>query len=409
MVQAFLEHPALGRLRNIRQLGYVSDAFPHAGHTRWEHTLQTIDAFCRLLENLPSLPDVVRRHLLAVATLQDIGQAPFSNSLNAEFTLPGTPSSALIPHDMARAVVIIEYLEASEKFLTQWGLEVPLILSLFAGKSPWPRFPWVSALLESSLDVDRILYVHEDATRTGIGDRVPSLAEIARSIRWDESAHSSIIRPEGIGQVEMLVRGRTKLYVDVYLEPRKIACEVLMRSFLSSVWESKGNQETYLPHVPRPTTVPEFLACTDRTLDLSAFPHMTGTSALLTEFHRLLANREFYVIEVYPEDGDMRFGDIDQRLHDLSLKCFPEELIWVMLAGNLPSITVYRPGSILIQESSSFLPIETRVESFRINSSAQYRLRPLIVCAAGRLESVLQELSRLALKGTSRWLGRRRL
>src|ERR1035437_3993196 len=110
VVLSLLAHPIVQRLQEIQQLGFTSRVFAEAVHTRWEHTLWTVNALCHLLESAPLSSDI-RCHLLASSILQDVGHSPYSNSLGSIFArklVDALPLRTIAP-DKLRTILILEH------------------------------------------------------------------------------------------------------------------------------------------------------------------------------------------------------------------------------------------------------------------------------------------------------------
>ena len=111
IVLSLLNHPTVSRLKTVQQLGFTSRVFANATHSRWAHTLWTLERLCGLLDASPALPREVKQHLLAACVLQDVGHSPMSNSLGPAFSrhLTDERLSLLVPHDKVRTILILEH------------------------------------------------------------------------------------------------------------------------------------------------------------------------------------------------------------------------------------------------------------------------------------------------------------
>lgn len=94
--QKIVDSRAFQRLRYIRQLGTTYLVYPTGNHTRFEHSLGTLEAATRLFESItgrPEAPEVLgwtprdaayyRQLLRYAALLHDLGQPPFSHASEA--------------------------------------------------------------------------------------------------------------------------------------------------------------------------------------------------------------------------------------------------------------------------------------------------------------------------------------
>ena len=106
VIRQLLSSPVLQRLRRIKQLGFASQSYPAADHSRYAHALGTMHTMRMLLRRLLAvngLPsdlfgdlkacfprtfrgnitddsNILMQHMLVAALLQDVGELPFNQS-----------------------------------------------------------------------------------------------------------------------------------------------------------------------------------------------------------------------------------------------------------------------------------------------------------------------------------------
>ena len=103
-----LEHRAMQRLTNIKQLGPAYLVYPGTTHTRFVHSLGVYHIARLILLHLllePHFPHITltqAKSFLAAALLHDIGHFPYTHSLK-ELPLPEheTLSASIIANDLA--------------------------------------------------------------------------------------------------------------------------------------------------------------------------------------------------------------------------------------------------------------------------------------------------------------------
>jgi uncharacterized protein len=96
-VLELIDSPAFQRLRRISQLGLVSQVYPGATHTRFEHSLGVYRLALQYLRSLAGQADFVQRvdereaiTFILAALLHDIGHWPFCHPIElAGYFVPG--------------------------------------------------------------------------------------------------------------------------------------------------------------------------------------------------------------------------------------------------------------------------------------------------------------------------------
>lgn len=76
--QKVLDMPQFQRLRRIKQLGLINLIYPGANHTRFEHSIGTMNLGSKLANELELSKDEIEVVRIS-ALLHDIGHGPFSH------------------------------------------------------------------------------------------------------------------------------------------------------------------------------------------------------------------------------------------------------------------------------------------------------------------------------------------
>lgn len=85
--QRIMDMPQFQRLRRIKQLGLISLIYPGANHTRFEHSIGTMNLGSKLSTQLGLSDDEI--DLIRVsALLHDIGHGPFSHVSEGVLSVP---------------------------------------------------------------------------------------------------------------------------------------------------------------------------------------------------------------------------------------------------------------------------------------------------------------------------------
>lgn len=272
-----VDHPRFQRLKSLQQLAYVSEIFPEATHTRFAHVLRVFDLAKRVLMSL-NRESAFRlvfnkrdaEQVLAAALLHDLGQYPFSHTIEDLRKLGDIrhiPELAAVRHDQE---VASEYLDdASEgesirSILVDAGYNVDEIVELFQKtKKENNKRPSLSVgrdIVSGLIDVDRISYLTHDSERTGLpygkAVDVESLID-GLCLKPDEANGWSLAVDEtAVSAVEALLAGVYWMYRNVYWRAgnrafmaavKHVMHTLLMRGSMSfrNYIEAVGNSTDY--------------------------------------------------------------------------------------------------------------------------------------------------------------------
>jgi HD superfamily phosphohydrolase len=236
-------HPLVQRLNYIRQLSFAYLVFPSATHTRMSHSLGT----CRLIET--ALTTVFRNNVIytekglenidltpterqdlilkakTAALLHDLGHAPFGHALDrlVGFLDPVHPVTSPDKH------YSIIYLE---KYLAKnipSGLRIEELKAILTHDTEhlngWGTF--VSDLIDSSLDVDRMDFLARDAHMSGLlmgFNCAEALIERICPYRIDDQIYLTF-HSSCLPYVKDLLFAREKMYLYCYEHHKKLAAE----------------------------------------------------------------------------------------------------------------------------------------------------------------------------------------
>lgn len=207
-----LGHPALQRLRRLSQLGLAQFVYPGATHTRFLHALGVMHLADEALSTLSrkgiSLSAETWEAVLLAALLHDIGHGPFSHSLEGQI-LPQK-------HE-ALSLAILEQLEAQLGDLSE-------VRALWAGTHP---LPFLSQLIASQIDVDRLDYLVRDSFFTGVQEGLVGTERLIYTMNVADGR--LVIEEKGQTSVEKFIVTRRFMYWQVYLHKGVLGAEWLLR------------------------------------------------------------------------------------------------------------------------------------------------------------------------------------
>ncbi len=186
-----IEHPALRRLRRIKQLGFADHPYPGATHSRFVHSVGAMWMATRTWQSLQRHlqlpgPDALQalRLLRAAVLLHDIGHAPLSHTTETIMPPieklhlgPWAPSVSRQAHHEDYTLKLL--LDSSlAPVLEEMDLPPQHLAPLISGRQgddPHPfvfqgrdLFPILRQIVSSELDADRMDYLPRDAMFTGV-------------------------------------------------------------------------------------------------------------------------------------------------------------------------------------------------------------------------------------------------
>lgn len=246
-----VSHPLFQRLHNIPQLEYVYLIYSGARKSRFEHALSTFQSarlyLSRLLEypqfRMVATPEYVEATLLA-ALLHDIGHYALSHMFE-DFTSEGVGEGAEVgegavrsDEDLFHTLVYArpeDPLAAAAKRAIGSGVEgLEVLLSrrfpksyrligevLRPARAARPPVPLLHSLVDSAIDVDKLAYLYDDSSATGVrfghGIDVYGLVQSLVPPRGgDETRGAIAISEDGLAAAESMVLARFWMISRVY-------------------------------------------------------------------------------------------------------------------------------------------------------------------------------------------------
>jgi len=151
------------RLRRIKQLAGVDYVYPAANHTRLEHSLGAMHLVAALLGAAPlHVTKEEAQELRLAALLHDIGHGPFSHLSEPLLTkCLGKTHEDIAPWIIAGS-------ELAET-LNREGLSPERVASLAVGRLERGDKRFLSQVVRSAIDVDKMDFVVRDSYHTGAG------------------------------------------------------------------------------------------------------------------------------------------------------------------------------------------------------------------------------------------------
>ena len=189
-----MDTPQFQRLRRIKQLGLISLIYPGATHTRFEHSVGTINLGSKLAKKLELEND--EQDLIRIsALLHDIGHGPFSHVSEKVLSVKHEElTKYVIKHTSLRDLV-------DEKF------DVNEITDIITGKG------YLGPIVSGELDVDRMDYLLRDSHNTGVAYGIIDYERIISNLKLEDGL---VLDIKGVQAEEGALVSRYFMYPSVY-------------------------------------------------------------------------------------------------------------------------------------------------------------------------------------------------
>lgn len=239
-VQRLIDTKYFQRLRRLFQLGVSPFVYPTATHNRLSHSLGAMELFGRIFDHLhknehAETTTELKKLGIASILLHDIGHGPLSHVSETIFDFKHEDFT----------IDIIKNTEIKE-ILAKDGIEADDIAKIIKHTSP-PEYKYISQLVSSELDVDRLDYLSRDAFFTGVEFGKIDLQRIIRTLQLYRGGGDLdgyvISSNKGLESIESYVLGRYLMYQGVYYHKTTRGIEGLIRHvFKRAVVLSKNNK-----------------------------------------------------------------------------------------------------------------------------------------------------------------------
>lgn len=211
-VVAIIDCPEVQRLRAIRQLGFTEYVYPGATHTRFAHSLGAFQggqrALTKLRERGVDIPDDWFVATAVACLLHDVGHGPFSHTFEAV-----TGHS----HEERTQEIVLQGPQLSPCLRSIQARLPERVVELITHTVSEEDYRFLSDLVSSALDCDRMDYLRRDALHTGARygafDRDWILGEMIPT----EDREAIVVVEKGRAAVEQYLIGRYHMFQNVYL------------------------------------------------------------------------------------------------------------------------------------------------------------------------------------------------
>jgi HD superfamily phosphohydrolase len=212
------------RLRRIKQLGLAMFTYQGAEHSRFTHSIGVMHLMTRALDLLGShhkISDEARVVGRAGALLHDLGHGPFSHVIEKVF--------GFHHEDWTCRIVLDESTEVN-RILRKFDGQLPDRLASLYKHSYSPAF--ISQLVSSQLDCDRMDYLMRDSLMTGAKYGMFDSEWVLHALKIDESDRV-YVEAKGLYAVEEYLQARYYMFRQVYFHRTLRSAEAVLVASLN--------------------------------------------------------------------------------------------------------------------------------------------------------------------------------
>lgn len=225
--------PFFQRLHNIRHLGTAYLVYPGATHTRFAHSLGTMNVMDKVAHKLAILGLLSSEEEIQIlrmaALLHDIGHFPFSHAL--ENPISRTSSDGKKNHE-SFSNHLIRYSGLKDAFETIKADEVASIIAKkYTGNN------YYSLLISSDLDVDRFDYLLRDSHETGVSYGNFDVDRLIQTLLINEDEEFLAVEEKGRQSLEQYLLARYHMYQTVYYHKTVISFRLLLERIYDIMME----------------------------------------------------------------------------------------------------------------------------------------------------------------------------
>ncbi len=212
-----IEHPYFQRLRRIKQVSMTNLVYPGANHTRFAHSLGAMHLMRRAILLLRGKGYAVTDEELEAASLaillHDSGHGPYSHTLE---------------NSIVQGVSHEEFsLKVMQKFNEIHSGRLEKSIQMFKGEH---EKGFLTKLISSQLDVDRIDYLKRDSFFTGVAEGSVNAERLLEMM--EVVGNELAIEAKGIYSVESFIVARRIMYWQVYMHKAVLSAEYMLRNIL---------------------------------------------------------------------------------------------------------------------------------------------------------------------------------
>ena len=303
-----IEHPYFQRLRRIKQVSMTNMVYPGANHTRFAHSLGAMHLMRRAIQLLRAKGYSITDDELEAASLaillHDSGHGPFSHTLESSI-IQG------LTHEELSLMIMNKFNDLHHGALNK-------AIKIFTNCYPKE---FLSKLISSQLDVDRIDYLKRDSFFTGVAEGSINAERLLEMLEVVDNELA--IEAKGIYSVESFIVSRRIMYWQVYMHKTVLSAEKTLMNILRRAREISTERE--LPCTPalsfflknqnvtdnfdNDTILQQFCLLDDYDIMAAVKTWCNDKDFVLSELSKRLVNRQLLKIEIQREPFEQSYID----------------------------------------------------------------------------------------------------
>lgn len=226
-----IDTEAVQRLRRIRQLAGSEFVYPAGVHTRFEHSLGVMHLSGLMAESLISkgyLEEDAVKMVRIAALLHDVGHGPFSHIFEALLLKHLKKTHEDVTVDVITQTALRDAVEAA-------GLNAKDVSLLAVGRLQKKHREFLSQIISSSVDCDKLDYILRDSYHTG--GEFASI-DIFRLIHTVDLYEGNLaVDLVALPTLESFLVARVELFRSIYFHKASRAAQILLEKGLEKVNE----------------------------------------------------------------------------------------------------------------------------------------------------------------------------
>jgi len=279
-VRRLIDTGAFRRLSQITQLGLVSQVYPGATHSRFEHSLGVYRMSLLYLQQLShderfaaSVDSHSAEVFITAALLHDIGHWPFCHPIE-DLRIEGVPRHEFLARTFLQKSEAEGGLACALR--QDWGIEPDEIAGLLSSETTTLAGRILQSLLSGPVDIDKMDYLPRDSLHAGVPyGRNFDQQRLIGSLCLNAAGDGLAVLDKGRTAAEMMVFARYVMFSEVYWHHTvRSATAMLQRAFYMLAPQLQLERVLAMVELPWVQTL-RAAAAAEETPDGSASPAAT--------------------------------------------------------------------------------------------------------------------------------------